>query len=131
MKTILLFLLVSLDAPAPLSARPEQTHDLAKLSPEHLRRMDGHRGTFRCSLDSMPWERRGYTVFDCAGGNDTSERTVWVAPGQEEIGDEVWEIVVVATLEVVEHPLVIAPDGTRFEPWTEYRLADAVVVARK
>jgi hypothetical protein len=110
MKTMLLFLIVSLDVPAPLSTRAEQTHDFAKLSPERLRRMDGQRGTFRCVLHSMPWERRGYTVFDCAGGNDTSERTLWVAPGKE-IEDEVSEIVVEATLEVVERELGIPSVG--------------------
>ncbi len=102
------------DVPAA-DVRLAPTYDFASLSWRDASRLQGRRATFRIILDSDHDHEDGYTLFDCAGTDDT-HRTVWFA-GDEE-GEE--EMTVEATLQVIHH----AGWGP-FPAFTEYRLLDA------
>jgi hypothetical protein len=91
-------------------------HDLAALSTADAFRLDGRRGLFRISLDSLPGEYNGFILYDCRSP-DAVFRTVRLYPGQE-VDDA---MVVEATLHIVRHPA-----SGPFPALVEYRLTRAV-----
>jgi hypothetical protein len=101
---------------SPLSHGKERLYDLAALSPADAFHLDGRRGLFRISLDSLPGEYDGFILYDCRSP-DAVFRAVRLYPGQE-VDDE---MVVEATLHLVRHPA-----WGPFPALVEYRLTQAV-----
>jgi hypothetical protein len=92
--------------------------DLTAAEAEHL---DGKRARFRVVLDSTADHEGKHTLYDCLPPAGV-EATVWLLPGQEARD----EMTVEARLAIIDHKTWIAPDGTVFPGFREYRLADAV-----
>jgi hypothetical protein len=111
----LLLLLVSVDGPR-LSLQTVQHFDLAFLTHKQAWELQGQRIVCRVDLDSLPEERNGFTVYDCASPDDTY-RTVWLREG-EQVEDTM-------SVEATLH-LRYVPPGQGFEGFWEYRLVDAV-----
>ena len=73
--------------------------------------------------NSETYDEAGKVVYDCLG-EDGIDRTVWFNGGQE-IEDDAGEMIVEATFRFVHLGPWTAPDGMKFEAFTEYRLEDA------
>src|SRR5262245_30913062 len=100
----------------PSPGAKARLHDLAALSDADALRLDGRRGLFRISLDSLPGESDGFILYDCRSP-DAVFRAVRLYPGQE-VDDE---MVVEAALHIVRHPA-----SGPFPALVEYRLTRAV-----
>jgi hypothetical protein len=124
--------LALLSADHPGADRPHdraalvQVHDLARLSPEQARHLDGQSALFWVDLDSLPSDpddTGGFTVYDCvAPPGPWLFAGIWFLPGQVDAEAEPPEgqLLVRARLRVLRWP---PPFG--FPAQVEYRLERA------
>jgi hypothetical protein len=105
------------DGPPPPSWEIEQIYNLATLSRSEAFHLNGQRAKFRIKLIDDYEPIAGQYVYPCADDGDI-ERTAW-------FGDELeleWnqtELIVEARLRLVHRPPWVAPDGMKFEAYTE------------
>jgi hypothetical protein len=111
------------DVPPPPSGEIERVHDFARLDRSEATQLHGRRATFRIRLNSEADSEAGKVVYDCLG-EDGIDRTVWFINGLE-VEDDANEMIVEATLRIAHFEPWVAPDGMKFEAFTEYRLEDA------
>jgi hypothetical protein len=112
---LLLLLLVPADVP-PVPAAVVRSLDLAALSHDGARRLDGRRVRMRVEVESRPGDAGGAVVCDCVSSADVN-RTVWLVPGQE--AKDVMDVEGV-------FPLLWRQPGNGFPGYWEYRVEGAV-----
>jgi len=118
MKPHLALLLLALAGAAAFAAEPPSVPGRVVFSTLTLaegRQLERRRGRFVVTLDSVPADRGGCVVFDCAG-HDDALRSVWLVAGQ----DADREMTVDAVLRVR-----FIPAGHGYPGFWEYRLTEA------
>jgi hypothetical protein len=118
----LLALAVRADHREAVSTQQALTYDLDRVTMSEALTIRGWRGTFRITLDSLPDEHEGMTLYDCLTV-DGVFGSVALAPGQL-VRDGEEALTVEVTLWVLFHAGGVIGE-TYFPPLTELRLVDA------
>jgi hypothetical protein len=122
MKNLALLAELLTDSPHPnYSDAVDRAYVLAELTPWEAARLEGRRARFLAEPDSLPEFVGRSTAFDVTAPEGL-HASVFLFGCHDELPGT---MIVEATLAIVEQPAWVAPDGTRFDGFTEWRLLDA------